>query len=252
MIPDISGGIVAARFIILAISLLLLTSLHSEVLAAELSPQMTPNSFASTPQDEIVKAYTYHGGLPFRVLRTNVAGRYAAVLVAGNTMSDMPTNQTYLLERFSFGWQALNPVDEKCAGSVNCRFRADAGPSGDVESVRELMDGALVPFVSVSGNYAYGEGWDEFHGTPGYCGIFRRENGAWKLLVYCHLEPLSEQCLRSLGIPLNTLHALSIAGRGVISGGPCPGEIPSAPAQTNATGSAALVCPRFESHSRNR
>ena len=93
----------ATRFIMLAMSLLLLTCLQSEVLAAAPSPQKRPNTFASTPQDEIVKVLGVRGSANQRVV-----GWYAAVLVAASPQRDMATSRAFLLERFSFGWQPLD------------------------------------------------------------------------------------------------------------------------------------------------
>jgi hypothetical protein len=236
------------RFIIVAMSLLLLTSLQSEVLAAAPSPQNTPNTFASTPQDEVVKVFGV------RVLRTNVVGRFAVVLVAANAQRDIAPNQAFLLERFSFGWQLLDevyscmnwrdvsnddqrqlmlqvprPANQKCGPPES----VDAGTRGDIESVRQLMYGPFVPSVQVSRNYAYGI-WSSLESEG--CELFRRVGNEWSVLESCHGGPLQGVC--SLGIPQNTLRALAL--------GECQDEVRPAPAQeATATGSAVAVVSRY-------
>ncbi len=239
------------RFIILALSLLLLTSSPSQATAA--------GSFASTPQDEIVRAFGA------RVLRTNVAGRYAMVLIAADAQRGMATSRAFLLQRFSFGWQGLfvwpapgycilngrgiSPDDQqrlmlgmpKRASNDKCLAPEliDAGPRGDVESVRQMMDGQLVPFVKVSGNYAYGQKMGGGDDADDGCKLFRREANGWRLLVSCH-GGLDSQAVCRLGVPQNTLRALSIElSCGAVQPAPAPAQ------EAITTGSAAAVVTRY-------
>jgi len=91
------------------------------------------------------------------------------------------------------------PTENRCGPS-----EVDAGPPGDVEAVRELMDGTFIPFVKVSGNYAFGSEFSD----GGWCGLFQRKANGWILLASCK-GAMDDQYVCSLGIPQDTLTALS-------------------------------------------
>ena len=157
----------------------------------------TLHMYAATPERAALQVV--HGSKkPLVVQRTNVAGSYAAVLIRGGLMEGSEVTAPILLQHFSFGWQALdllnfhcrleshklgherevllmrgmpNPDDDRpCRGEHN-----DAGPPTDVEAVRRLMQGPLVPYVVVSHNWAMGE----WYGFGGGQTLYQRRGGRW-------------------------------------------------------------------------
>lgn len=156
---------------------------------------------ASTPQRAAIGAMYSDPKKPPVVRRVNVAGSYAAVLTSGGRIEGELVTVPILVERFSFGWQALDLLSLRCrlgsrelgqrvdvaltagmpqpADDRPCRgYRADAGPTADVEAVRRLMGGPLVPYVRVAGDWALGE----WYGAGGGEALYRKNNGRWQLV----------------------------------------------------------------------
>ncbi len=159
-------------------------------------------NFAATPQSAAIGAQYVDPQKPPVVKRVNFAGRYAAVLTSGGRIEGELNNDPILVERFSFGWQALEVLNFRCsleshnlgrdAGGAlmrgmppmeddrPCRgILKDAGPRDEIESVRRLMRGPLVPYVVVSGNWAMG-GW---YGGGGGESLYRKRDGHWQLVI---------------------------------------------------------------------
>jgi hypothetical protein len=157
-------------------------------------------SYASTPQRAALGAL--YPVRPTVVVRTNVAGRYAAVLVRGAWLEGAPINAPILVERFSFGWQPLELLNFRCRLHSHglprhdeqrlmrgmptmlddraCREDSrDAGPVRQVESVRRLMQGPLTPWVTVAGGYALGD----WYGAGGGYGLFRLRADSWQRIA---------------------------------------------------------------------
>lgn len=136
---------------------------------------------AATPQDAALSAIYSGPTKPAVVRRTNRAGAYATVLTSGGRMEGYPITDAILVERFSFGWQALDVLNSRCRLDAHrldsltestlmrgmpkprddrpCRgpdSLRDAGPRDDVVAVRSMMRGPLTPYVVVSGNWAMG------------------------------------------------------------------------------------------------
>ncbi len=159
------------------------------------------HSYAPTPQKAALGAVYPHSAVT-SVLRTNVAGRYATVLIRGAMQEAAPINAPILVEHFSFGWQPLEVVNFACrlrthdisphdqqrlmrgmpppqddrACTADTR---DAGPVQQVEAVRRLMQGPLTPTVSVAGGYALGE----WYGAGGGYALFRFRAGSWQQIT---------------------------------------------------------------------
>lgn len=157
---------------------------------------------AATPQQAALRALSFSVKAPPAVRRVNVAGRYAAVLASGAKMEGSSVTAPILVERFSFGWQPLDLLNFRCRLDSHelapglkaqlmrgmpkphddrpCRSeRRDSGPQADVESVRRLMNGPLVPAVAVSGNWAIGD----WYGAGGGERLYRRFGGRWTFVA---------------------------------------------------------------------
>ena len=157
-------------------------------------------SYAATPQKAALGAVS--PVRPAVVLRTNVAGRYATVLIRGAMLEGASIDAPILVERFSFGWQPIEVVnfacrlqshglslrderrlmhgmpppgdDRACAGDDR-----DTGPVAQVEAVRRLMQGPLTPTVSVADGYALGH----WYGAGGGETLFQLRAGSWHRLT---------------------------------------------------------------------
>jgi hypothetical protein len=153
---------------------------------------------AATPQRAAVQAVSFGLKAPATVRRTNLAGRYATVLISGGKMEGANVTAPILVEHFSFGWQPIDLLNFRCRLDSHdftpavkallmrgmpkpqddrpCRgMLADSGPRPDVEAVRRLMRGPLVPSVVVSGNWAIGQ----WYGAGGGETLYRRRDGRW-------------------------------------------------------------------------
>lgn len=159
---------------------------------------------AATPQAAALEAVTVDVMKPPRIVRTNVAGRYATVLTRGTTMEGYSIGRSPLLvARFSFGWQPLEVLTTRCdlseyrlGGGAEavlmqgmpklsvtrsvCRSRIkDSGPAQQVEAVRLLMRGPLIPSVVVAGQWALGT----WYGAGGGESLYRLRHGRWKFVT---------------------------------------------------------------------
>lgn len=157
-------------------------------------------TYAATPQRAVTNMFQYPGMGRVVVTRTNVVGQYATVMTRGGVMEGSAVTAPFLIEHFSFGWQPVDllnyscvlgwrgvsrrellrlmqgmplpeKVHRKCVGVTN-----DAGPAAQVEALRKMMRGPLVPYVVISGNFAMG-GW---YGAGGGETLFERFGGQWR------------------------------------------------------------------------
>ncbi len=126
---------------------------------------VTFHSYAATPQRAALRVVDFRAKPVVR--RINVVGRYAMVLTRGGVIEGSRATNPILLERFSFGWQALDVINSCCVleqhnlgASVNAKLMRsmptpandsscgrpmkDVGPGVDVEAVRKEMPGPLV------------------------------------------------------------------------------------------------------------
>ncbi len=155
------------------------------------------------------------------VIRVNVAGRYATVLISGGKMEGSFVDAPILVEHFSFGWQALTLVNDGCdlpqGGPSSqtaillrgmprlptyrgaCLRLYDFGPIADVEAIRERLRGPLVPYVVVQGAFALGD----WYGAGGGQNLYHRENGNWTRIAGGG-GAMNVSELRRLGVPLRT------------------------------------------------
>jgi hypothetical protein len=159
---------------------------------------LTIHTYAATPQAVAIQVVGFAAKKTPIVVRTNVTGRYAAVLTAGGAMEGSAVTSPILIEQFSFGWQALELLNFRCRLEAHGLSRQiedmllhgmpqprddrpcgeqprDAGPAADVEALRRVMRGPLVPDVIVSRDWAIGD----WYGAGGGQTLFHRKAGSW-------------------------------------------------------------------------
>ena len=174
--------------------------------------------FASTPQKA---ALHIAGG---SVIRTNLWGRYAAVFLSGAGLEGAtPEKELILVERFSFGWQPLESLNFRCRLNVHVpsasgqagllrntmtvqddsrdclqhpERNVDAGPRREIEAVRRLDDGPLVPRVVVVKDFAL----STWYGAGGGPHLFKRSGGRWRMIAGRGGAPDAE-LLQQYGVP---------------------------------------------------
>lgn len=171
---------------------------------------------AATPQATALGVLFPRTGVT--VVRVNIAGNYATVLTRGAVMEGAPLKGALLLEHFSFGWQTLTLLDychvgkgfsardwallmqgmPEAKGNRECFTPSDSGPQSDVEAVRLLMRGPLIPDVVVCGEYAMGE----WYGAGGGQSLYRRDEHGWKLVTTWG-GAINASELERFGVPRN-------------------------------------------------
>jgi len=174
-------------------------------------------TIATTPQ---VTATNSVGGT---VVRTNVVGSYAVVLIHGGQYESPPEDLMILTEHFLSGWQSIAIVYDDCDftrlignaatraallrdmlpthhGPEPCRAvpggEHDIGSATDIAAIRSLELAALVPSVVVVDPYALGQ-WAGGGGGPH---LFEKTNGRWNLVAGTGGEADAEW-LASKGVP---------------------------------------------------
>jgi hypothetical protein len=157
---------------------------------------------AATPQEAAVHVFFRPQNPRLTIARINVVGKYATVLIRGGSLEGSPVNSAILVQRFSFGWQALDLINFRCrleAHAISTHdtemlmrgmpepqddrpcagVGGDAGTQAQVEAVRMQTRGPLVPSVVVSGSYALGE----WYGAGGGESVYRRHGKTWRLIA---------------------------------------------------------------------
>lgn len=158
-------------------------------------------AFAATPQQAALRAVASPRQHAI-VERVNIAGPYAAVLTSGGTMEGAPVRSAILVKHFAFGWQALELLNFGCRLQTHITSAAaqrtlmsgmppvqneracageshDGGSVADVEAVRRLMRGPLVPSVVVSGRWALGD----WYGAGGGETLFHHVGSVWRFVA---------------------------------------------------------------------
>ena len=184
--------------------------------------------YASTPQDAAIKALYFEPHKPAVVTRVNVVGAHAAVLTSGGRIEGTLVTEPVLVGRFSFGWQALEVLDWRCTLDAHrlgektdtslmagmpqpkddrpCRADSrDVGPLEEVESVRRVMRGPLVPHVRVAGTWALGE----WYGAGGGESLYVRRSDGWHL-VESGGGAIGVDYMRKYGVPRSAWCGLGI------------------------------------------
>ena len=177
------------------------------------------HNYDATPQAAAIQAVSFGLKRPAIIRRMNVVGRYAVVLTSGGMMEGSTVSAPVLVQHFSFGWQALDLLNFRCRLESHelgrqidallmrgmprpedewpCRARPnDAGPTADVEAVRRLMHGPLVPYVAASGNWAMGE----WYGGGGGESLYRKHEDHWQVVADGG-GAMGVQEMRQYGVP---------------------------------------------------
>jgi hypothetical protein len=179
---------------------------------------LTVGNYAATPQGAAIGALYFKSQKSAAVVRVNRSGTYAAVLVAGGRLEGSLVDAPILVRHFSFGWQALDLLNFRCrldshalepqdetallrgmpkpADDRPCRGLKDMGPTAEIEAVRQLMRGPLVPYVVVSGTWAVGE----WYGGGGGESLYQKRNGHW-ILIESSGGAMGVSNVRIYGVP---------------------------------------------------
>jgi hypothetical protein len=179
---------------------------------------LTVGNYAATPQDAAINALYFRSQKSAAVVRVNRSGEYAAVLVSGGRLEGSLVDAPILVRHFSFGWQALDLLNFGCrldshalepqvetalmhgmpkpTNDRPCRGLKDTGLPTEIEAVRQLMRGPLVPYVVVSGNWAIGE----WYGGGGGESLYQKRNGEW-VLVESSGGAMGVSNARTYGVP---------------------------------------------------
>ncbi len=161
-------------------------------------------AYAPTPQVAAQRiVYSFHGSKVV-IVRTNIVGPYATVLVRGGYLEGSPAGDAGLLfKHFSFGWQGLEslnfrcrltsqvnspkarvglmrgmpaPVDQSACGRKNL---VDAGSRAAIEAIRRSRDEPFVPAVIIAGNFAL----VDWYGAGGGENLLKKRGNRWQLLA---------------------------------------------------------------------
>jgi hypothetical protein len=178
-------------------------------------------AFAASPQEAALQSTA-----ATTIRRTNIAGDLATVYVADGTVEGARVDVPVLVERFPFGWQPIDILEDPCdilqrrvpsarvaalmrgmpSGTRACRPDAtstlDVGPRRDVEAIRYRMRGPFVRTVVVSGAFARGE----WYGAGGGEEFFKRSGSRW-IRIGGGGGALGARDLRRLGVPLSAICA---------------------------------------------
>lgn len=189
------------------------------------------HAYAESPERAALSAIYSNSKTAPVVRRVNIVGPYATVLTSGGLMESSPVHEAILVERFSFGWQALDILNVSCRlhdhalgariesmlmrgmprpSSNNfrmCTGLRDAGPTADVEKLRPLVDGPLVPYVIVSNGWAIAQ----WYGAGGGMSLWQKRAGRW-LLVEGGGGAMGVSEMRRYGVPETDWCKFGIAG----------------------------------------
>ena len=72
------------------------------------------HAYSTTAQGVALGAMYTEAKNPAVVKRINAVGTFATVLTAGGRIEGQPATEAILVERFSFGWQALVLLNSQC------------------------------------------------------------------------------------------------------------------------------------------
>jgi len=181
--------------------------------------------YAMTPQRAALQIL----GPRARVVRTNLAGRYATVVTKNGIVERDVLREAILLKRFSFGWQPLSIVDRCSLSEQRIAERdkvqlmrgipkppvyrpcvnglRDFGPRTGVESVRKQLRGPLVPAAIVDGRFALAR----WYGLGGGETLFRFDRGRWHQIAGGG-GVMGEETMRENGVPKHAWRTFGISG----------------------------------------
>lgn len=182
---------------------------------------VTVHAYAASARSAALGAMYFEPKHPPIVKRINVVGVYATILTSGGRIEGSPVTEAILMRRFSFGWQPLDSLNFQCRldshdlgpSTISALMRAmpqprndrpckgpgflkDAGPLDDIDAVRQMMRGPLIPYVVVSGDWAMGE----WYGAGGGESLYEKRRGRWHL-VESGGGAMGVDYMRKYGVP---------------------------------------------------
>jgi hypothetical protein len=201
---------------------------YFESMATSATVSERPHFFATAADAALGAVYPEKS--PIEIVRINVAGRYATVLMHGAFIEGQSELVPILVQRFSFGWQALDSLNFVCRltthgigvkaeallmrgmpalkGHRECRFsNEDIGPKQQVDALRRASVNPLTPSVKVVGGYAV----VEWAGAGGGQALYRLGHGEWNL-IQGGGGALDVDLAREHGVPQAAWCALQVAG----------------------------------------
>ncbi len=184
-------------------------------------------AYAPTPQSAALRiVYSSHGSKVV-IVRTNIVGPYATVLVHGGYLEGSPAGDAALLfKHFSFGWQGLESLEFRCRldsqvlspqarrqlmrgmpvpiDKPACRRRnlVDVGSPAAIDALRSGRDEAFVSAVIIAGNLAL---VDLYGGEN----LLQKHGNRW-LVVAAGGGLLDVSQLREHGVPKASWHLFGI------------------------------------------
>jgi hypothetical protein len=189
---------------------------------------VTMHAFAATAKSAALGAMYSDPKKPPIIERINVVGPYATVLTRGGRIEGALVTDPILVQRFSFGWQALDILNFQCSLDAHrlgqraddalmlgmpkpqndrpCRGQLrDAGPGEEIEAIRQMMRGPLVPYVIVAGDWALGS----WYGAGGGESLYQKRAGRWHL-VESGGGAMGVNYMRRYGVPQSEWCTLGI------------------------------------------
>jgi hypothetical protein len=196
-----------------------------------------PPHYGATPVESVRSIFRISDLHASVHVRSSMVFENVAIVVVHGTPMDQGDSRgadrgaPLLLQRFSFGWQPVAVVQAPCdldgrgitarekakilasihletTSTVDCGDR-DRGSADDIVAVRRQMYGPVVPFVIVSGGYAFAPEY----GDGGGCGLFRKVGRKWEQIGGCK-GALTPGVVERYHIPFGTQCALGIAEAG--------------------------------------
>jgi hypothetical protein len=160
-------------------------------------------NYGATPEAAARATFGAPPGKRIVIVRENVVGRFATVLMPAAIIEGSPASAPILFERFAFGWQAIESLNFRCrldghgispaaqvallagmpkpSDETACEtgWNGDAGPREDILTIRLRENRLLIPSVRVVGDHALAE----WYGGGGGEHVYRREGRAWHLIA---------------------------------------------------------------------
>ncbi len=160
-------------------------------------------NYGATPEAAALTTFGAPQGTRIVIVRSNVVGRFATVLMPAAIIAGSHASAPILFERFAFGWQALESLDFRCrldghgispaaqvaliAGmpkpqdypACGTGPNGDAGPRDDIVTIRLRERRFLIPSVRVFGDYALAD----WYAGGGGEHLYQRAGRAWHLIA---------------------------------------------------------------------
>jgi hypothetical protein len=186
----------------------------------------------ATPVDA-ARSAAYPGKAAILIVRVNRYGNFATVLMKNAAMEGSVLREPILVERFGIGWQAIDLVRSSCElqsrgidvvgqtalmrgmpqgrkiEDFACREPPshDAGPSADIERIRQQERGPLVDQVVVVDRWAL----SVWSGAGGGQHLYQKIDGRWAFVAGGG-GPIPISTMRAHKVPESISCKLKVAG----------------------------------------